>query len=286
MKIGINSWSLPSGLNLEETFSLAKEAGFETVELNMSETEKTDSIVSDLGLISSELLTMSITQDELAKIKEASERYQLPISSIATDLHWKYALSSSAPTVREQGKEVAKRMIDTCKYLGGDTVLIVPGVIGEEDDYQAAYFRAQESLKELSVYAQEAGIIIGVENVWNKFLLTPLEMCRFIDEIGHPFVKVYFDVGNVLQFGFPTQWIKLLGNRIAKIHVKDFKTQVGNIQGFTQLLSGSVNWPEVVKALREIKYEGPLTAELTPYKFQPEQLAKDTASAIAQIIKM
>ncbi|MFY8329178.1 sugar phosphate isomerase/epimerase family protein [Vagococcus carniphilus] len=286
MKIGVNSWSLPNNLTVEETFQLAKEAGFETIEFNMAEEVKVESIVSDLGLEDTVHLTLNMREDELLKIKQLSEKYDLPISSIATALHWKYPLNDPDPTVREQGKEVARRMIDACYILGGDTVLIVPGVVNEERPYDTCYELAKESFIELAPYAEEKGIYLGVENVWNKFLYSPLEMRQFIDEINHPYVKVYFDAGNVLQFGFPDQWVRILGERIAKVHVKDFNTAVGNINGFTTLLAGSLNWPRLMESLKEIGYTGPITAELSPYAYEGDQLARDTAKAIKRLVNM
>jgi hexulose-6-phosphate isomerase len=120
-------------------------------------------------------------------------------------------------------------------------------------------------------------VAIGIENVWNKFLLSPLEMARYIDELNSDFAKAYFDVGNVLQFGYPEQWIRILGKRINKVHVKDFSTKVGNITGFVPLLAGDVNWPAVVEALEEIGYDDVITAELSPYTIGPKQLPIDTA---------
>lgn len=280
MQLGINNWSLPSGLSLEEIFRMVKQAGFDTIELNMSEFNDSDINSFGIATENSQFLTTLTNSEGLLKIKEISEMYDLPISSITTDLHWKYRLNDENPTVREQGKEVAKRMIDACHILGGDTVLIVPGVIKTEDSYEEAYRLAQQTLKELSFYAEKANIYLGVENVWNRFLLTPLEMKRFIDEINHPFIKVYLNIGNILQFGYPHQWVEALGSRIVKVHVKDYKLSAGNTTGFTKLLSGDVNWIEVIEGLKRVHYTGPLTAELTPYRYYPEQLVNDTAKAL------
>ncbi|MBP1043012.1 TIM barrel protein [Vagococcus sp. BWB3-3] len=286
MKIGINSWTLPTNLTIEETFKVAKEAGFETIELNMAEDVKHETIVSELGLEDSPHVTLKMKADELQAIKQLADQYELPISSVATALHWKYPLNSPDPTIREQGKEVARRMIDACQIFGGDTVLIVPGIVTADNDYETCYRLAQEGLRELAPYAEAKGIVIGVENVWNKFLYSPLEMRQFIDEINHPFIKIYFDAGNVLQFGFPHQWVSILGERIAKVHVKDFNTTVGNITGFTNLLAGDLDWPRLMSALKESGYDGPITAELSPYKEAPLQLAKDTMKAIDIIINL
>lgn len=286
MKIGINAWSLPANLSLEETFKCAKEAGFETIELNMAEDSSSSAMAQDLGLADTHHLTMSMDEQDLKTIKKLASDNQLPISSISTALHWQYPLNSSDPTTREQGKVIVKKMIDACAYLGGDTVLVVPGAVTVEDDYETCYNYAQEAFKELAPYAAKNNIVIGVENVWNKFLYSPLEMRQFIDEINHPNIQVYFDAGNVLQFGYPEQWVRILGKRIAKVHVKDFKTSIGNITGFTNLLAGDLDWPKLMEALNDIGYNGPITAELSPYTFEPAQLAIDTANALRKILKM
>lgn len=285
MKIGINAWTLPVDLSMEEAFQLVKTSGFETIELNVSE-ENNDIGVLGLDSLGTCSILSTVSQDELLKIHELSKRYELPISSISTNLHWKYSLNSEDSSIRNKGIELGKKMIDICEFLGGDSVLIVPGVITEDDCYEDSYKLSQASIKEMAAHADKTAIQIGIENVWNQFLLTPLEMKRFIDEIDHSSVKVYFDVGNVLQFGFPNQWIETLGDRIIKVHVKDFRKDVGNITGFTSLLSGDLNWPKTIASLRKIGYEGPLTAELSPYKHCPEQLIRDTAKAIQEIIKM
>lgn len=285
MKVGINAWTLPVGLAMGEAFKLVKTAGFETIELNVSE-EDNDIDVPGLTSLGTCSIPTTISNEELDKVNQLSQKYELPISSISTNLHWKYPLNSTDSSLRQKGIDIGRKMIDFCKTLGGDAVLIVPGVITENDNYEESYKLSQDSLKELALHAEKTNIEIGVENVWNQFLLTPLEMKRFIDEINHASVKVYFDVGNVLQYGFPNQWIQTLGSRIAKVHVKDFRKDIGNITGFTSLLSGDLNWPKTISALRDINYNGPLTAELTPYTHIPEQLIKDTAQAIKTIIKM
>lgn len=280
----MNSWCLPSDLPLERIFETAKEAGFESIELNMSEGKQNDSITSELGLIDNPVLTLNTTEAELEEIKSLSLSYGLPISSIATALHWTYPLTSPDPQKRAKGIDIAKKMINACKALGGDTVLIVPGIVTETSSYDDCYELAQQGLKELAAYADANGITIGVENVWNKFLLSPLEMRRFIDEINHPAVKVYFDAGNVLQFGFPEQWVRILGERIAKVHIKDFRRDIGNITGFTNLLSGDMQWKRLMEALAEIGYDGDLICELSPYREKPLQLAHDTSAAMEYII--
>lgn len=284
---GMNVWSLPAGLTIEEQFQLTKEAGFDTIELNISEVQNSDNIVSkDLDLNDSPTLTMDVTQEELMKIKELIKKYELPVSSISTALHWNYPLTSADETTRQKGIDIVKKMIDVCLALGGDTVLIVPGLVTPTDSYDICYDRSLKAIQLLAPYAEEKRISIGIENVWNKFLLSPLETRDFIDKIKSSYVGMYFDAGNVLQFGFPEQWVRILGNRIKKVHVKDFNTSIGNISGFTNLLNGSLDWKALVTSLHEINYEGPLTCEISPYQENGKQLAYDTSHALNYIVNL
>lgn len=284
---GMNVWTLPAGLTIEEQFALTKDAGFDTIELNLSESQPQDNIVSkDLALNDSPTLTLDVTEEELAAIKVLSEKYELPITSISTSLHWNYSLTDHDETTRQKGIAIVKKMIDVCKALGGDTVLVVPGLVKQTESYDDCYDRALTALKELAPYAEANEIYIGIENVWNKFLLSPLETRDFIDKINSPFVGMYFDAGNVLQFGFPEQWVRILGNRIKKIHVKDFNTAIGNIYGFTTLLNGSLNWKNLVEAIHEIGYTGPLTCELSAYTENGQQIAYDTSHALDYIVNL
>lgn len=284
---GMNVWTLPAGLTIEEQFALTKDANFDTIELNLSESQPQDNIVSkDLALNDSPTLTLDVTQEELAAIKALSEKYELPITSISTSLHWNYSLTDHDETTRQKGIAIVKKMIDVCKALGGDTVLVVPGLVKQTESYDDCYDRALAALKELAPYAEANEIYIGIENVWNKFLLSPIETRDFIDKIDSPFVGMYFDAGNVLQFGFPEQWVRILGNRIKKIHVKDFNTGIGNIYGFTTLLNGSLSWVHLVEAIHEIGYTGPLTCELSAYTENGQQIAYDTSRALDYIVNL
>ncbi|GAG27908.1 unnamed protein product, partial [marine sediment metagenome] len=148
--------------------------------------------------------------------------------------------------------------------------------------YDVCYERATEAVKQILPAAEEAGVVIGIENVWNKFLLSPLEMRDFIDNFGSKMVVAYFDVGNILLTGYPDQWIRILGERIKRVHVKDFKTSVGTVEGFVDLLEGDVDFEAVKQALGEIGYDGYVTAELLP--FEPGRPEK-TAQAMKKIFK-
>ena len=252
MKKGINIWSFTSGTLLDK-FKLAADAGFEGIEVAISDT-------GELGL--------DVTHEELLKIKKAANDLGLEIYSVCNDLVWGNSLTSPDPEERERAKKFVRRQLEVASILGADTILIVPGCVSASFapnfgvvDYDVAYDLACESIKDLIPDAEKYGVVIGVENVWNKFLLSPLEMRAFVDSFNSPWVQSYFDVGNVMLTGYPEQWIKILGKRIKKVHFKEFRCNVGNLDGFVDLLAGDVNYPEVMKALEEIGYKGFLTIE-------------------------
>ncbi|MFD1387183.1 sugar phosphate isomerase/epimerase family protein [Oceanobacillus oncorhynchi subsp. oncorhynchi] len=268
---GINQWCYPEGTSLEKVLEYSKEAGFETVELNVNPS-------GGIGL------TVDSNSDDAKKIKSLMETYDLEIKSISTALLWQFPLSSPDEAVRAQGRAIVEKQIELAAAMDVDTVLVVPGIVSEEVTYNQCYQRSQKELRKVLPLAEKHQVYIGIENVWNKFLLSPLEMSRYVDELDSEYAGVYFDIGNVLQFGYPEQWIRILGSRICKVHVKDFNTSVGNITGFVPLLAGDVNWQAVSKALKELGYKGPLTAELSPYKLDTKALAVDTAKHIELII--
>ena len=275
MKKGINVWTMPSHLTMAEQIQLADKAGYQTIEFNVA--EKHEKALD---------LSLETTQEELQQIKELVDQSSVTIESLSTALHWQYALSANEPEIREKGKEIVKTMIDYAKFFGAKAVLVVPGLVTEEVAYDVCYERSLAALKELAGYAEKQGIVIGIENVENLFLMSPLEARDFIDTIASPYVRFYFDVGNALPFGYPEQWIKILGDRIVRIHVKDFRKDIGNMQGFCRLLAGDVAWDRVMRALKEVNYTGPLTCELSPYKIKGELLTYETSQVLEDFIQM
>lgn len=255
MKIGVNRWTLPGEWSLEKCFSSAASAGFQSMEIN----------VADEGY-----LTPATTEAEAAVIGKAADSAGIELSSISSGLGWSYPLSSPDPAVRSRGMDAIRAELRIARWLGLDTVLCVPGVVTPDTPYDAAYERSQAALMALAPEAEAAGVCIGVENVWNKFLLSPLEMARFIDEIGSPGVQAYFDAGNVLVFGDPRDWIRILGTRIRKVHVKDFKANIGNISAFCNPFQGDLPWDDVRNALEAAGYNGYVTAEVDGYRTNPE----------------
>ena len=277
MKKGINIWSFTSGTLLDK-FKLASDAGFEGIEVSISD-------VGELGL--------DVTKEQLLAIKKAANDLGLEIYSVCNDLVWSNSLTSPDPEERERAKKFVRRQLEVASVLGADTILIVPGVVSASFapnfgivDYEVAYERAYESIMDLIPDAEKYGVVIGVENVWNKFLLSPLEMRTFIDKFDSPWVQSYFDVGNVMLTGYPEQWIRILGNRIKKVHFKEFRCNVGNLDGFVDLLAGDVNWEAVVDALNAVGYDGWVTGEMIPaYAQHSEQIIYNTSNSIDKILR-
>jgi len=277
MKKGISIWSF-AGSDIKANLKLAHDAGYDGVELALNETGE---------------VSLESTKEEILAIKEYGEGLGLEFYSLACGLYWTYNYTSANKENREKAKEITKKQLEVASILGCDTILVVPGAVevafdpGEVVEYDVAYQRAQEALKELAPLAEELKVSIGVENVWNRFLLSPIEMAQFIDEIGSDYVGSYFDVGNVLFFGYPEHWIKVLNKRIKKVHFKDFRRDAGNgnLAGFVDLLAGDVNWPAVMEEFKKIGYDNWVSAEmLPPYTHYPETIIYNTSNAMDKIL--
>ncbi|GIP37170.1 hexulose-6-phosphate isomerase [Paenibacillus sp. J31TS4] len=271
MKKGINQWCFPKGTPLKQLLETSARAGFDTVELNLY-------APGGVGL------TMETTPQEAKEIGALVASYGLSVSSLSTEMLGRHPLSSPDAETREQGVRSLRKQIELAAALEVADILVVPGRVTPETTYEEVWSRSRTELEPLVPELETAGVYMGIENVWNKFLWSPTEMARYIDEFASPHVGAYFDVGNTLAFGQPQHWIRTLGRRIRQVHVKDFKTAVGNGHGFVPLLAGDVNWIAVREALEAIGYDGPLTAELDAYASFPDQLVYDTARHIAVII--
>jgi len=276
MKKSISYWSFPekltngSKMNLKNCMEQAKKAGFEAIELAVAEKGE---------------LSLDSTKEDVGRIVQTAKEAGIELSSLATGLFWDYSLSSSSDKVRDKARRIVKKMLELASYLGVDTILVVPGAVAEVVPYDIAYKRSLESLRECVPTAERYKVSIGIENVWNKFLLSPLEMRDFIDQVESEYLGAYFDVGNALLTGYPEHWIRILGKRIKKVHIKDFKVSIGNANGFCDLLEGDVNWAEVMKALREIGYSDYITAEMVPaYSQHPEALLCNTSRSMDFIL--
>ncbi len=228
----------PGNLPALDKFQIAKDAGFEEIELP--------------------------TMTDQAKAEEAlaaSKKTGIRIHSVMNQEHWRSPLSSSDPAVVERSMEGMRTSLHNAKLWGADTVLLVPAVVNADTPYAAAYERSQKQIKKLIPLAQELKVIIGIEEVWNKFLQSPLEFAKYVDEFHSPWIRAYFDVGNVAINGYPHDWIRTLGKRIVKLHFKDFSFRK-SVAAFPNLLDGDIDFKAVHAALGEIGYQGSATVEL------------------------
>jgi L-ribulose-5-phosphate 3-epimerase len=258
---GICSIIFPKGMPVTEYFARAKAAGFEGIEIPLGDAIPVDMPAGDL-----------------ARIADAAEKAKVTIVSL-----WISAPISSMPlnhpdaSVREQGMTVVRKCIDIAARVNCGAVLLVPGRLGSgakfQYGYQDTWDRVTASVKQLVPYAAEKKVMVTPENVWNKFLVSPLEMRSFIDQFRSPWVQAQFDIGNVMQFGFPQDWILTLGPRIKRVHIKDYMLSARSEQGrFVDLLQGDVEWKEVMAALVKVGYRGFTCPEIGHNPSDPDQL--------------
>lgn len=276
MKKGISIWTF-SDRSPDVCFALAKKYGFDGVEV---------------GLGSEGPLRYDSTEEEIKEYRKLAESYGLSFYSLVCDDCWANPLTSDDPETCRKGEELVIKQLEVASLLGCDTTLVLPGMVqGLSPDspvvpYDIVYDRALAAMKKLAKYAENYNVTIGVENVWNKFLLSPLEMRDFIDRVGSPRVASYFDVGNVMLEGYPEHWIKILGSRIAKVHFKDFSRKIGTADGFVHLLQGDVNYPAVMKELENAGYNGWVTAEVFPAEGETtEEVLAINAAAMDKILR-
>jgi len=228
---------LPASLTVEERFALARRIGFEGVEVPTME----DSAA-------------------LAEVKAAAAKTSLRIHSVMNQRHWKFPLSSADPAIVKQSIEGLETSLRNAKALGAEVVLLVPAVVNADTSYRDAWTRSQKAVRGVLPLAKEMNVIIAVENVWNKFLLSPLEFTRYVDEFESPYLRAYFDVGNIVLYGVPQDWIRTLGKRIVRVHVKGFDEKK---REFVGLCDGTIDWRAVRRAFEDIGYSGWVNAELS-----------------------
>jgi L-ribulose-5-phosphate 3-epimerase len=233
---------LPKELSYAQRFKVARDAGFEAIEMQ--------TIAS---------------KDEAAEIREASEKAGLRIHSVMNMDHWRYPLSSADREVVDRSVAGMEASLRNAALWGAETVLLVPAVVDATTSYQDAWTRSQRVIRErLLPVARDLKVVVAVEEVWNKFLLSPIEFARYVDEFESPWLKAYFDVGNVVFYGFPQDWIRALGPRIAKVHLKDFQLDRPNGR-FTwrNIGEGDIDWIAVHRAFSDIGYRGCFTTEVS-----------------------
>jgi hexulose-6-phosphate isomerase len=233
---------LPKDLSYVDRFRMAVDAGFAGIEMQ----------------------TIADARDA-ESIRDASAKSGLRIHSVMNSDHWKFPLSSAEPDVVDKSVPGMETSLRNAKLWGADTVLLVPAVVNPQTSYKDAWTRSQKVIRErILPLAAEVKVVVAVEEVWNKFLLSPLEFTQYVDEMKSPWVKAYFDVGNIVFYAYPQDWIRTLGPRIAKVHLKDFKLDRPNGRfNWVNLGEGDIDWVEVRKAFADIDYDGWTTTELS-----------------------
>jgi len=250
---------LPEGMTVLEKFEVAKRAGFDGIEP----------------------ITLN-SADEVRQYAEAAEKTGVEITSIMNSDHWKYPLSDKDPEVVQKCVEGLKTSLHNAHDLGAGAVLLVPGVVTADVRYAEVYSRSQDQIRKLLPLAKELKVIIAIENVGNRFLLSPLEMARYVDEFNSPWVRSYFDIGNVVSNGYPQDWIRTLGKRVCRMHIKRFEpgADYPKFDPKDRRTQG-IDWPDVRKALSEVGYSSWITAEV---KSGDENYVKEVSARMDRIL--
>jgi hexulose-6-phosphate isomerase len=226
------------------------------------------------------------------EVMEARDKTGLEIASISCGPHTRM-FSHAAPGERQKGLDGLRQALQDAKVFGAKSVLVVAGIVDEKTTYAENYKRAQDEIRKLIPLAEELGVVMAIENVWNNFLLSPLEAARFVDEFKSPAVGWHFDIGNVMSIGWPEHWIRALGKRIQKFHIKEFSVkrmrEEGLRKGFAvEYLEGDNDWPSIMRAIDEIDYKGWAIVEPAcgPCKenISPEEYLKKVSGQLDKIL--
>ncbi|MBI4586599.1 MAG: sugar phosphate isomerase/epimerase [Planctomycetes bacterium] len=282
MKKSINLWAFPypKRMTLEECFRLAREAGFDAVEVNYN-------LEDDLSPKASE--------KEIRALGELARKIGIEVSGVCSFLFWPYPLTASDPEKRRRAMELAENMLLAASWLGTKNLLVVPGAVyipwrkdSEEVPYDVVDRRAKEAVARMIPLAEKHQVHINIENIFfNGYLMSPPEMTAFVDSFQSPWVKVHFDTGNIMPFQFPEHWIPMIGKRIQNVHLKEY-SKAGtdfSIESFRPLLDGTTNWPAVIEAFDAIGYRGYLTFEyFHPFPHYPEALVYWASDALNRLL--
>lgn len=282
MKKSINLWAFPypDKMTLKQCLQLAKDAGFDGIELNYD--------------LESDLSPKSDTK-EFTAIRRMADEIGIAISGLCSFLFWPYPLTSNDPAERARGMELAAKMTQAAHDLGTDNLLVVPGAVHmpwradhDPTPNDVCDKRAREAIRRLLPKAEKLKVHLNIENIFfNGFLLSPMEMVEFIDSFSSQYVQAHFDTGNIMEYQFPEHWIPILGKRIKNVHLKEY-TKNGtdhSLESFRPLLDGTTNWPAVLEAFAEVNYDGYLTFEyFHAYQHFPEALIYQTADSLDRML--
>lgn len=277
MKTAVSFYTFDQNVNLREACEQAKKAGYDGVELCISETGE---------------LNMKTTEREMQEIRRMANDMGLEICSVGAWNMWEHNLAGNDETEAAYASDIAKKQVEAAHAFGADAVLIVPGWVGTPFAsgvvrYDEAYDNAQKRLSALAPFAEGAGVSLAVENVWNKFLLSPVELRRFLDEINSDYVGAYFDVGNIIYIGYPDQWIEILGERIKRLHFCDARFEQAGLGMFVDLFEGDVDFEAVMRAVKKVGYDKWATVEFLPnYKRFPYQSIINARLSLQRILEL
>lgn len=300
MKKSINQWCFPGEWSWEQVFELAGRAGFEGVELCVDYPpffeamvkERHEGLIAEIaksvgsGFEKSKALTFDSPESAIKEVKKIAAHNGLAVSSLLTFAQFYYTLMHPDDRIWNTGIDLVRRLMDIAVMMEAPNLLVVPGVVDSRVSYDFGYKRLEEAFWKLKEAAEEKKVGLGLENIWGKIFYSPFEMRDFVDKFDSPYIGVHFDVGNVIQYGYPEQWIRLLGKkRLLNIHLKDYSEAINNIRGFTYLFQGSVPWGRVMDALEEIEYDGYLIAEVPPYPFCPAEGIWDASRKMDILVK-
>jgi L-ribulose-5-phosphate 3-epimerase len=300
MKKAINQWCFPSEWSWEQVFGLAQRAGFQGLEICVDHlqffsemgNQKHEGLIAEIAkscgstLEKSKSLSFDSTPSQFKSVSRMAQDHGLGISTLLTLAQFFYRLTEPDEKIWRTAVDLVKKLLDYAVLMHAPNLLVVPGVVTSQVSYDYAYKRLEEAIWILKEDAEQKKVGLGIENVWGKILYSPLEMKKLVDTFSSKFVGVHFDVGNVVQYGYPDQWIRILGKeRIFTIHLKDFSESINNIRAFTYLFQGDVPWERVMEALREIQFEGYLVAEVPPYRYFPEETIWDISRKMDLLIE-
>jgi hexulose-6-phosphate isomerase len=259
---GICRVIFPSAMPLEECFRASKNAGFDAIEVQMAGE-----------------LAPAAAADQVKRVSESAAKAGISVAALWVSPLGQNPLNSSEPDVRARGVEALKKALEFAGYLNCGALLVVPGRVGplkgELIGYETSWQRFTTELKKAVPFAERAKVVIAIENVSNRFLLSPLEKRAFVDQFESPWVRSFFDIGNVMYTGYPQDWIETLGSRIVRVHAKDRKaTPKAELERPSGLLEGDVDWKAVMTALVKVGYRGPISPEIGPKPEDPDHLAK------------
>jgi len=255
----------------------ARDAGFDAIELCLAPTGE---------------LRFGSSESQCKKLVAEARKIGIKICGVATGVYWAVSPTAMKKSVRDKALKFTKQGLQVARWLGVKTYLYIPGAVKPEFDpaapvvpYGDVHRWGLQQAKAAAKAAEKNKVYLCIENVWNMFLYSPVEMRDFITAVGSRYAASYFDPGNVVKNGYPEHWVPVLGKMIKRVHCKDYSKKRGGFpEGFEiPIGSGDTNWPVILKQLKKIGYKGPITAEIITFKLD-RGLVKRTSRQMDKIL--